>query len=119
MTKYPRQRPSFHLSPNSIVQNFDLPFSADMALVSLGTSLLQTPNISNLLKLFSLTIVVKYIHYLYFQTRYWPPGPRGIPILGNIFQLPKLPWYKFTEWKAQYGAFYILDQSSLRVTNKH
>lgn len=74
-------------------------------------------NITNLLKLFSLTIIVKYIHYLYFQTRYWPPGPRGIPILGNMFQLPKLPWYKFIEWKAQYGMSYIFYQSPLYVPN--
>lgn len=32
-----------------------------------------------------------------------PPGPRGLPLLGNIFQLPKLPWYRFTEWKEEFG----------------
>lgn len=35
-----------------------------------------------------------------------PPGPRGIPLLGNLFQLPKLQWLQFTEWKQKYGMFY-------------
>ncbi|OSX64673.1 hypothetical protein POSPLADRAFT_1044160 [Postia placenta MAD-698-R-SB12] len=34
-----------------------------------------------------------------------PPGPRGLPLLGNVFQVPsKMPWLKFAEWKAVYGA---------------
>lgn len=32
-----------------------------------------------------------------------PPGPKGLPILGNIFQLPQFQWLRFTEWKEQYG----------------
>lgn len=32
-----------------------------------------------------------------------PPGPRGLPLLGNIFQLPKFQWYRFTEWKEEFG----------------
>ncbi|KAF7359170.1 Cytochrome P450 [Mycena sanguinolenta] len=31
-----------------------------------------------------------------------PPGPRGLPFLGNIFQLPQFQWLRFTEWQAQY-----------------
>ena len=45
-----------------------------------------------------------------------PPGPRGLPLLGNIFQLPqfKFQWLRFTEWKEQYGALTspCLSQSS-------
>ncbi|RYP78207.1 hypothetical protein DL771_000684 [Monosporascus sp. 5C6A] len=32
-----------------------------------------------------------------------PPGPRGLPILGNVFHLTKEPWLTFTAWKDQYG----------------
>lgn len=32
-----------------------------------------------------------------------PPGPRGIPLLGNLFQLPQFQWLRFTEWKEKYG----------------
>ena len=32
-----------------------------------------------------------------------PPGPKGIPFLGNLFQLSKTPWKKFEVWKKHYG----------------
>ncbi len=33
-----------------------------------------------------------------------PPGPPGLPLLGNIFQLTRSPWLRFVEWKDHYGA---------------
>ncbi|KAF9463394.1 cytochrome P450 [Collybia nuda] len=70
---------------------------------------LSVHDINNLLKLLALAIVFKYFHRLYYRSKYWPPGPRGLPILGNIFQLPSFPWFKFTEWKAQYGPIISLN----------
>ena len=34
-----------------------------------------------------------------------PPGPKGIPFLGNLFQLSlsSMPWKQFEVWKKQYG----------------
>ena len=33
-----------------------------------------------------------------------PPGPSGLPILGNIFQVPsKLQFIHFTKWSQEYG----------------
>jgi hypothetical protein len=32
-----------------------------------------------------------------------PPGPRGLPFLGNIFQIPKFQWLKYTEWQKEFG----------------
>jgi len=34
-----------------------------------------------------------------------PPGPRGIPFLGSMFQLSKTPWKEFEVWMKQYGMF--------------
>ncbi|KAF8634716.1 hypothetical protein AX17_004119 [Amanita inopinata Kibby_2008] len=32
-----------------------------------------------------------------------PPGPRGVPIFGNLFQLSMAPWKNFEAWRKQYG----------------
>jgi len=32
-----------------------------------------------------------------------PPGPRGLPFFGPLFQLSVTPWKEFETWKAQYG----------------
>ncbi|EME87956.1 uncharacterized protein MYCFIDRAFT_26018 [Pseudocercospora fijiensis CIRAD86] len=43
------------------------------------------------------------------------PGPRGLPLIGNIHQLPnKCSWLKFHEWAVKYGPIY---QVNLAGTN--
>ncbi|KAF9445128.1 cytochrome P450 [Macrolepiota fuliginosa MF-IS2] len=38
-----------------------------------------------------------------------PPGPKGIPFFGNLFQIDALrPYPKFREWALQYGPIYRL-----------
>lgn len=33
-----------------------------------------------------------------------PPGPPGLPVVGNILDIPKSrPWVKFAEWTDKYG----------------
>lgn len=32
-----------------------------------------------------------------------PPGPRGVPLFGNLFQLHEDAWITFAEWGQQYG----------------
>jgi len=32
-----------------------------------------------------------------------PPGPRGYPLVGNLFDISPRLWESFTEWKKQYG----------------
>lgn len=34
----------------------------------------------------------------------YPPGPKGLPLLGNIFDIPKQsPWKVYAQWAKQYG----------------
>ena len=32
-----------------------------------------------------------------------PPGRKGLPFLGNLFQLSASPWKEFEVWKKKYG----------------
>lgn len=33
-----------------------------------------------------------------------PPGPRGIPLFGNAFNIPKrFEWLVYAEWSRRYG----------------
>ncbi|KAH8830167.1 cytochrome P450 [Flagelloscypha sp. PMI_526] len=55
-----------------------------------------------------------------------PPGPRRLPLIGNLLSLPtKLHWLKYTEWAKQYGdlvyvealGHHLLIVNSLKVAN--
>ncbi|PIL29212.1 cytochrome P450 [Ganoderma sinense ZZ0214-1] len=40
----------------------------------------------------------------YVQRRNMPPGPNGVPFIGNKHQVPSIkPWRKFAEWNKEYG----------------
>ncbi|EJD42174.1 cytochrome P450 [Auricularia subglabra TFB-10046 SS5] len=45
-----------------------------------------------------------------------PPGPRPLPVVGNMFQMPgKRPWYQFTEWSKKYGPIFTLSLPGKRI----
>src|SRR5260221_14540372 len=50
-------------------------------------------------------IIIYVVRYLASPYRKLPPGPRGYPIIGNVFELGKGPWLYFTELQKKYGQF--------------
>ena len=39
-----------------------------------------------------------------------PPGPKGYPLIGNLFDIPvDKPWVVYDEWRKTYGKIYILN----------
>ena len=55
----------------------------------------------------SLTILVRYIRSPF---RKLPPGPPGVPILGNALSLRTAQWKAFMEWKKKYGAIHFYER---------
>ncbi|KAH6916316.1 cytochrome P450 98A3 [Coprinopsis sp. MPI-PUGE-AT-0042] len=45
-----------------------------------------------------------------------PPGPKGLPLIGNLLQIPvEQPWEVYNEWKKQYGDVIYLEALGQRV----
>ncbi|KAI0700081.1 cytochrome P450 [Cytidiella melzeri] len=60
--------------------------------------------------------------YSYLRSRNTAPGPRRLPILGNVLQMPtKMQSIQFTEWSQIYGPIFSLDLlgQHLVVINSH
>jgi hypothetical protein len=38
-----------------------------------------------------------------------PPGPKGYPLIGNLFDMPAFkPWLVYDEWRKTYGKTFII-----------
>ncbi|KAJ3514438.1 hypothetical protein NLJ89_g2380 [Agrocybe chaxingu] len=61
--------------------------------------------------------LVSYLVVQYYNSpwRKLPPGPRGLPIIGNILQMHEKQWLQFTEWRKTYGDLIYLNAAGQPV----
>lgn len=70
--------------------------------------------------LVSLLTVSSYRYYAF--RRRLPPGPVGLPLIGNLHQAPSIyPWRTYASWRAKYGPLFSLQYgpTTLIVINSH
>jgi hypothetical protein len=64
-----------------------------------------------------LSLIVVFLlgrYWIHTNSKKLPPGPPGLPLLGNMFQMSGDLWLKFTEWKHQYGSSFATHRIAFR-----
>ncbi|XP_058210599.1 cytochrome P450 98A2-like [Rhododendron vialii] len=60
-----------------------------------------------LLPIFSITLITFLFYHLYPRLRYkLPPGPRPLPVVGNLYQVKPVKFRCFAEWAQVYGPIF-------------
>ncbi|KAK0223381.1 cytochrome P450 [Armillaria fumosa] len=66
--------------------------------------------ISTLLATFLVFGVVLLYRCLSLNRRRLPPGPKSLPVIGNLWDVPaEYPWRTYAQWAATYGDIFYLD----------
>lgn len=66
--------------------------------------------------LYILAILCVFIYELraFVRRRRYPPGPRGLPLLGNALSMPtKTPWIQFEKISKKYGQLLFIVELEL------
>lgn len=61
---------------------------------------------------FCLARIIQYLFRSLHPTHKLPPGPKPLPLIGNLHQLPKTrQWYEFYQWSKEYGSVMFLNMA--------
>ncbi|RDX52873.1 cytochrome P450 [Lentinus brumalis] len=72
-----------------------------------------SPSLSNVAYGLAILLLLRYLVAL--TRRTFPPGPVGLPIIGNLHQLSHDAWFKFTDWKRTYGPIVYINLAGQNV----